>query len=261
VTGDSISAQAQIRFDLNDPIYTAPAFNTLDAGTPVSQMDSNLEALNDSTITVRWIGADDAGGSGIADYAIYMSVNGGPFALLQDELVDTSLTLSGRMYNVYEFFTIACDNVGQTEPMKSDGDVGVYFTLPPPAQSVADLTLRVHRDGSSTTALLHWSAIREDTLGNPIEVSEYRIYTLATGGSGGSWEMLAAIPDTSYSFQIAPEENTALRFFHVIAIRSGRMGPMRQPAPDRPVLFLQPDMFPAAPLLPPGKSASAPRPK
>ena len=56
---------------------TKEALVTIDAGAPTSSVAA-LPATEDSTtFTVSWSGQDDAGGSGIASYDVYVSDNGG----------------------------------------------------------------------------------------------------------------------------------------------------------------------------------------
>ena len=81
-TGTRINAKATIVFDTNAPIDTKVATNTLDVGPPTSSVTA-LAAASPAIFTVSWSGADDAGGSGIASYDIYVSDNGGAFTLFQ----------------------------------------------------------------------------------------------------------------------------------------------------------------------------------
>ena len=64
---------------------------------------------------VSWSGADDAGGSGIASYDVYVSDNGAAFTLWQDHTDETSATFAGEVDHTYGFYSVAVDNVGHVE--------------------------------------------------------------------------------------------------------------------------------------------------
>ena len=114
-TGTIINAQASIVFDVNAAIPTAQIFDTLDAG-PVSSTVGPLPADETSpSFTVNWSGQDVTGGSGIADYNVYVSDNGGAWSLWQADATQTSATYSGQYGHTYAFYSIATDNVGNVQ--------------------------------------------------------------------------------------------------------------------------------------------------
>ncbi len=118
-TGTRIDAQATIVFDQNEPIDTPAIFNTIDAGGPTSTVAS-LPETSYPGFMVSWAGEDDAGGSGVDQYSIMVSVDGGPFTTW---LSATSLTEAvydqAEAGHTYAFFSRAVDlvgNVEETEP-------------------------------------------------------------------------------------------------------------------------------------------------
>jgi hypothetical protein len=129
-TGTQIRNVAIVTFDDNPPIATDQVddndptkgidpnkqdLNTIDAGPPTSSV-SPLPATETSTsFTVSWSGQDDAGGSGIASYNIYVSDDGGPFTLFQQDTTATSATFTGQNGHTYAFYSVATDNVGNQE--------------------------------------------------------------------------------------------------------------------------------------------------
>ncbi len=125
-TWDNISHDTQIKnkayiyFDTNPPIITNEWLNTSDTIKPQSQMTGLSEQTSGLDITLNWTGSDI--GSGVRSYAIYYSTNGGPFELLTPYQTDTTYMFTGEMNNTYAFFTIATDNVGNVEDMKTVGD-------------------------------------------------------------------------------------------------------------------------------------------
>jgi caspase domain-containing protein/CARDB protein/parallel beta helix pectate lyase-like protein len=120
-TGDSFSNQASIIFDTNDPIVTDPVLNTTDVGAPISQVDA-LPAESSPEFTVSWGGSDDAGGSGIAHYDVYVAVDRGTWELWKEATTETSADYTGMLWHTYAFYSVTTDNVGHTELPPQDAD-------------------------------------------------------------------------------------------------------------------------------------------
>jgi hypothetical protein len=95
--------------------------NTIDAGIPVSSVAA-LPATNPPSFAVSWTGADDAGGSGIASFDIFVSVDGGPFTLWLDDTPDFTAQFSGAPDHTYAFYSVATDNVSHMEAAPSVAD-------------------------------------------------------------------------------------------------------------------------------------------
>lgn len=112
-TGIEIRNKALIVFDTNVPIETPEWFNTLDNTGPTSIV-LNLASVQDSTdFLVEWSGEDE--GSGIRDYAIYVSEESGPFTEWLSNTSDTSGIFSGEDGKIYEFYSVARDRTGNLE--------------------------------------------------------------------------------------------------------------------------------------------------
>lgn len=126
VTGDSVAAKAAIIFDTNETIPTNTWTNIIDAVAPVSQVSSFT--VNGDTITVHWSGQDDAMGSGVRDYALYVAESGGTFTLFKNRITESFTTFVGTPGVSYQFFSLATDNVGNQETLKKDGEASVTVT-------------------------------------------------------------------------------------------------------------------------------------
>jgi Calx-beta domain/CARDB/FG-GAP-like repeat len=113
-TGTIIDAQASIVFDNNEAIDTPKIFHTLDTVAPTSTVNVLQTQSNDPTFQLSWTGSDDTTGSGIAGYAVFISVNGEPYELL-DTVTGTELTFEGEAGNNYSFYTLAIDNTGNVQ--------------------------------------------------------------------------------------------------------------------------------------------------
>ncbi len=66
---------------------------------------------------VEWSGQDDASGSGIHSYDLYVSRDDGPFEKVATHLTETSHEFTGESGSTYGFVSLARDNVGNVEPM------------------------------------------------------------------------------------------------------------------------------------------------
>ena len=84
-----------------------------------------------SNVQVQWSGTDE--GSGIASYNIYVSDNGAPFTVWQQNTTATSGTYTGQFGHTYAFYSLAQDKTGNIEdaPANSDATVTVIDNTPP----------------------------------------------------------------------------------------------------------------------------------
>ncbi len=101
---------------MNTNIWT----NTLDNTPPVSQVTALPSTELCSNFTVQWSGTDV--GSGIGNYTIYVSDNGGSFTAWQTNTTSTSAVYNGQVGHSYGFYSIAQDLVGNIEPGKTSAE-------------------------------------------------------------------------------------------------------------------------------------------
>ncbi len=143
-TGTQIRNVANINFDENGLIATdqvddedpsqgidtsKQALVTIDSGAPTSSVTQLPPTETSTTFAVNWSGQDDVGGSGIADYNIYVSDNGGPWTLWQQATTATSANYTGVNGHTYAFISQAIDNVGNTEAFHATADTQTTVTL------------------------------------------------------------------------------------------------------------------------------------
>ncbi len=128
-TGTEIRNAASIVFDTNDPINTPETLNTIDSGAPTSSVTALPAETIEPSFTVAWTGQDDAGGSGIARYKIYVSIDGGPFTLWRGTR-DSSAVYPGQLGHSYGFYSTAVDNVGNHEVQRETADTSITVILP-----------------------------------------------------------------------------------------------------------------------------------
>jgi hypothetical protein len=183
-TGTTISAQASVVFDTNAPLGTPTFVNTLDAGAPTSTVTA-LPAESPSSLSLSWSGHDDAGGSGIASYTVYVSDNGGPFMWLTTTAA-TSTTFIGQAGHTYGFYSVATDNVGNIQPTPAAAQAATEIVppAPPPPPPVVVMTQvqDVLKKKLVSEVILTFSGSL-----NAAEAASTAYYRLATAGKHGSF--------------------------------------------------------------------------
>src|SRR5262249_30801101 len=129
-TGTVVNNQATIVFDANAPMDTNTWFNTLDNDKPASKVDALAGMQGSLSFPVSWKGMDV--GSGVRDFTISVSDNGGPFTVWLANTSDTQATFTGVGGHTYAFKSQARDNVFNLEDEHSQPDA--ITTLPTVAQ-------------------------------------------------------------------------------------------------------------------------------
>ena len=119
-TNTQIQNQAIVTFDSSQPMPTPIWLNTLDNTPPTSHVTAFSGNQLCPNFTVQWSGTDI--GSGIANYTIYVSDNGGAFTAWQTNTTSTSAVYNGQVGHSYGFYSIAQDLVGNIEPGKSSAE-------------------------------------------------------------------------------------------------------------------------------------------
>ena len=125
-TGTQIQDQATVIFDGNQPISTAVWLNTIDNTPPTSQVAALPPTENTASFKIQWAGTDQ--GSGIQDYTIYASDNGGPFTAFLVNTAATSTSFTGQAGHTYGFYSIARDLVGNVENPKTAAEATTQAT-------------------------------------------------------------------------------------------------------------------------------------
>ena len=119
-TGDSIHNKATIVFDYNPPITTNSWKNVFDFVSPVSKVRSLPQKEADSVFTVQWSGSDNL--SGVQGYDVYYAVNDGAFQVWKSDTLATQALFAGQPDSTYRFYTIARDNAGNVEAVKTGAE-------------------------------------------------------------------------------------------------------------------------------------------
>lgn len=116
LTGTVIKERASIVFDVNPPLDTNEWLNTTDNSKPTSRVLPVAAIQPLPTFTVKWVGADD--GSGVRDFTVYVSDNGGPFTPWLTQTTSTQAAFTGVPHHTYSFFSVARDLTNNLENAK-----------------------------------------------------------------------------------------------------------------------------------------------
>ena len=131
-TGTEITNQAFINFDnttfLPGP-KDAPWKNTIDSGAPTSSLIASLAGTNQ--VRLEAAVNDDAGGSGVRDYTVFISDNGGEYIPWLNNVKDTIQVITVVPGHEYRYYSTAVDNVGNQEGAKTgpDGAITIPYTV------------------------------------------------------------------------------------------------------------------------------------
>jgi len=116
-SGTQISNKANILFDLNASLDTNTFTNTIDNSNPSSRTSALTQAQSSIVFNVNWSGTDT--GSGIRDYTVYVSENGGAYSVWLDHTTQASAFFIGQPAKTYSFFTVATDSANNQEAAKT----------------------------------------------------------------------------------------------------------------------------------------------
>jgi hypothetical protein len=125
-TNTQINNQATIVFDKNAPIDTNVYANTIDNSNPTSSITALTSSQSVHSFLVKWSGTDS--GSGLRDYTVFVSANGGPFTVWLADTTDTSRYFYGNASTSYSFYAISRDVAGNVQAAKTGADTATTTT-------------------------------------------------------------------------------------------------------------------------------------
>ena len=164
-----IANGASIVFDLNPEILTPVWANTIDKVKPSSYVNVLPAVHYSSTFDLSWTGLDP-NGSGIQSYNVYVSENDGPFTVLLNNTTLISTPFTGEAGKNYKFYSVATDQVGNTEdaPLRADVETSiqdpeiinvsaVWGPIDPcPVGTITTMGARFTHGGGSHSAVWNW---------------------------------------------------------------------------------------------------------
>ncbi len=164
------------------------------AGLPTSSVAALPAMTSTPSFTVSWTGTPGPGASSIASYAVYDSDNGGPFTAFLTNTTLTSTTFNGVSGHTYGFYSVATDNLGdtQTTPTAPQATTTVASA---PMSTVSALPAVT----TTTTFTLSWS-------GTPgpgaTSIASYTIYDSDNGGAFTAFLSNTTLTSTPFNGQI-----------------------------------------------------------
>ncbi|MGE3817844.1 MAG: putative Ig domain-containing protein, partial [Isosphaeraceae bacterium] len=138
-SGAEVRAQARVLFNTMPPQDTTALTQVIDGVAPATTLHAEPLVPGGADYLVRWTATDDADGSGVKHVTVYVSEDGGAFAIWLRRTTEASAVYRGTVGHAYEFLALATDNAGNTErpPLgiqaPSDGsgaDLGGLPTVP-----------------------------------------------------------------------------------------------------------------------------------
>jgi len=139
VSGTAIVNHASIVFDFNPAEVTREVVNVLDLLPPTSSVKPLPATIeSSSSFEVQWEG-DDGAGSGIRSFRVFVSRDLGAFVPWLVNTASTSAIYTGESGHTYSFFSVATDNVGNSEaaPTHPDAITQVRVSNLPPVAIVS----------------------------------------------------------------------------------------------------------------------------
>jgi RHS repeat-associated protein len=162
--GTTISNQGSIVFDVNSAISTNTVTNTIDSVYPTSSVSALPATTTAASFPVSWSGSDP-GGSGIADYDIYVSINSGAYSLWLPATTQTSGTYPGVVGQTYSFYSMAIDNVGLRQ--QAQGPVQTVSVIQVSSKTTPTVTVSPGLSSITTTEALSVTVVVNGGSGNP----------------------------------------------------------------------------------------------
>lgn len=206
-TGVPINNKATVVFDRNAPLDTEVWLNTIDKIPPASSVQPLSATEPASGFTLTWSGTDV--GSGVQDFTIFVSDNGGPFTPFQTNTNATSVTFTGEAGHTYGFYSIARDLVGNVEASKTAAEATTQVVLisdsTPPTTSVlsAPTPNAAGWNNSNVTVTLNSA---DDPGGTGVKQITY-------SAMGAQPIASTTVPAATTSFQVSNEGITTIAFF------------------------------------------------
>jgi hypothetical protein len=208
-SGTEIRNKATVVFDINPPIETALWSNILDTTKPQSQVLPLMAVQKSNPFPLQWSGSD--GDSGVRDYAIYVSENGGPATVLISNTTDTSIQFTGKLGNTYAFYSVAQDQVGNVEDIPSTPDTTTQVaadTIPP--TTTASPSPNANANGWNNANVTITLTTTDNAGGSGVKNLSFTLSGASTGGNvvAGSSAVVAITTEGSTTITYFATDNT-----------------------------------------------------
>ena len=189
---------------------STPQTTTLLDTTPPSSTASSPTATNQTTFTVSYTAADNTGGSGLAQVALYAKAPGqtGYTKVATNTGGATSGSFSyaaGAGHGTYSFYTIATDQAGNTQTTPAGAQTTTLLDTTPPTStasspstsSTTNFTVSYTAADNSGGSGLAQVALYAKT---PGQTAYTKVATNTSGSGTGSFSYTATAGNGTYSF-------------------------------------------------------------
>ena len=129
-TGTEIRNKATIQFEVFEALTTNETLNTIDDSPPTGSVAPLPASTSSNEFTVSWSGSDAVGE--IEQLAVYVSVNGGPFAQFARTPSASSTAFTGEVGSTYGFLCTARDTAGNVEAFDGVPETSTTVERPSP---------------------------------------------------------------------------------------------------------------------------------
>lgn len=184
--------------------------STADLTPPSSAVDSLPATTTLAQFTVTWSGSDNAGGSGIATYSVFVSENGGDYAPFVLNTVNTSALFNGQVGHLYRFYSTATDNASNVETAPGVPDAETTVVAGNQAPDILDAIFSMPEN-----------SIIGSTAGTPVatdpDVGDTLTYSIFDGNASGAFAIdpvtgtIAVANQAALDFETTPAFNLSVR--------------------------------------------------
>jgi uncharacterized repeat protein (TIGR01451 family) len=192
---------------------TSPAVST----SPPTSTVAPLQATTRTPVfAVTWTGTPGTAATSIAGYDIFVSDNGAPFTAVLTGTTQTSFTFMGQPGHIYGFYSIATDNLGQSQATPAAAQATTQVTsIPRPSDPttafVTALYQTVLNRAPDASGLASWVQFLQ-VIGSRLEVAR---------GFWESAEHRGLQVDGLYAAFLHRAADTGGRAFWVAALQAG----------------------------------------
>lgn len=156
---------------------------TIDADPPTSTVDALPDITHAANFTLSWSGADDANGSGVAFYDIYVSDNGGAYTQYLHNTTHTTAQFTGAFGHTYAFYSVATDAAGRTEDAPTTADAQTTTEAPGNhSPTVLDALFSLAENSSLNTPVGALSATDTDA-------GDTLTFSITAGNTSGAFQI------------------------------------------------------------------------
>ena len=131
-TGTVLDAAARVIYDSQQPLDSGIVTATLDAVPPATSF--SVADLGGGQYYVQWQATDDAGGSGVANSTVYVSLDGGVWQPVDQYATNGSFTYQAAAGVTAQFLVLSADNAGNVEPAPGRGAGALLRSRDQPGQ-------------------------------------------------------------------------------------------------------------------------------